>query len=151
MTWSPIYWVFCWPYRILRPGYRRRPLASDVLTAYIRKRAHPSWTSYFVAYREVNDDHFGEKHFNFAVDGHNYHILRTGCYPYIKYHCTQRPFADLTSENRLFQLITVANLGIPCLLYGLAAIGLIRHVDHVVEPRSNVRVNINFLILEDHQ
>lgn len=69
--------IFCYPYRyLLNFGYKRRPKASDVLTAYIRKRNYPSWTSYFIAYKHIQDDNFGEKHFNFDVDGHNYHVLR---------------------------------------------------------------------------
>ncbi|KAK0424395.1 hypothetical protein QR680_008654 [Steinernema hermaphroditum] len=145
-----IYYAFAWPYRVLNPLYRLRPKASDVLCAYIRQRGHPSWTSFFVAYRCIQDNHFGEKHFNFDVDGHNYHVLRTGCFPYIKYHCTKRPHEDLSFDNRLYKFITVANLGIPCLLYGLAAVGLISHREYVVEPRTGVRVPINFLIKEDH-
>ncbi|KAK0424396.1 hypothetical protein QR680_008654 [Steinernema hermaphroditum] len=126
-----IYYAFAWPYRVLNPLYRLRPKASDVLCAYIRQRGHPSWTSFFVAYRCIQDNHFGEKHFNFDVDGHNYHVLRTGCFPYIKYHCTKRPHEDLSFDNRLYKFITVANLGIPCLLYGLAAVGLISHREYV--------------------
>ncbi|EYC32109.1 hypothetical protein Y032_0003g1404 [Ancylostoma ceylanicum] len=77
IMWSPLFRLIVWPYRrCLRPSYTQRPLASSVLRSYIRKRAHPSWTSYFVEYRQVQDDHFAEKHFNFDVDGHNYHILR---------------------------------------------------------------------------
>ncbi|KAE9555283.1 hypothetical protein FO519_001534 [Halicephalobus sp. NKZ332] len=149
---SVIFWVFCWPYRnFMNLGYKRRPKASDVLAAYIRKRNYPSWTSYFVAYKEIQDDNFGEKHFNFQVDGRNYHILRTGCFPYIKYHCTQRSYQDLSAENNLYRVITAVNLGIPCLLYGIAAIGLIRHCDSILEPRTNKAVTINFLIEEDHQ
>uniref|UniRef100_A0A1I8AUB0 RSN1_7TM domain-containing protein n=1 Tax=Steinernema glaseri TaxID=37863 RepID=A0A1I8AUB0_9BILA len=130
-----IYYIFAWPYRtILNPLYRRRPKASDVLRAYIRQRDHPSWTSYFIAYRRIQDDNFGEKHFNFDVDGHNYHVLRTGCFPYIKYHCTKRPREDLSFDNNLYKLITVANLGIPCLLYGLAAVGLISHTESSAPP-----------------
>ncbi|VDM43745.1 unnamed protein product [Toxocara canis] len=146
-----IYALFIWPYRfLLNPFYRSRPLASDVLRAYIRSRHYPSWTSYFIAYREVQDDDFGEKYFNFAIDGHNYHILRVGCFPFIKYHCTKKPYQDLASENRFFKAITVLNLGFPCLLYGIAAIGLIKHIDYIVEPKTGKKVAIHFLIKEEH-
>ncbi|CAJ0961495.1 unnamed protein product, partial [Mesorhabditis belari] len=124
-----------------------------VLRAYIRQRKHPSWTSYFVRYRDIQDDNFGDKHFNFDVDGHNYHILRTGAYPYIKYHCTKRPNEDLTKENNFYRLITIINLGLPCFLYGLAAVALIRHkerVDFVRENGQKATVHIHFLIEEQH-
>ncbi|CAJ0592433.1 unnamed protein product [Cylicocyclus nassatus] len=75
--WSPLFRLVVWPYRrLFRPSYKRRPLASSVLRSYIRKRKHPSWTSYFVEYRQVQDDQYSQKHFNFNVDGVNYHILR---------------------------------------------------------------------------
>ncbi|CAJ0573304.1 unnamed protein product, partial [Mesorhabditis spiculigera] len=137
------------PARRLIPGYTKRPLGSEVLRAYLRQRSHPSWTSYFIRYRDIQDDNFGEKHFNFCVDGHNYHILRTGAYPYIKYHCTKRPHQDLSLENNLFRVITIVNLGLPCVLYGLAAVALIRHREEVALPGGHV-VPIHFLIYEDH-
>lgn len=31
---------------------------------------------FFIFLRDVQDDNFGDKHFNFDVDGHNYYILR---------------------------------------------------------------------------
>ncbi|KAI6203326.1 hypothetical protein M3Y94_00543200 [Aphelenchoides besseyi] len=96
----------------------------------------------------VQDDLFGEKHINLEVDGHNYHVLRIGCYPFVKYHCTQRPKQDLDFENRLYKAITVCNLGIPCLLYGLAAIFLIRHTEQL--KIQNKEIPIHFLIKEDH-
>lgn len=34
-----------------------------------------------------------------------------GCYPYIKYHCTRRPYQDLTFEDLFFRAIKVFNLG----------------------------------------
>ncbi|GMR60945.1 hypothetical protein PMAYCL1PPCAC_31140, partial [Pristionchus mayeri] len=71
------------PYRTLHHFYRFRPLASTVVREYIRGRGHPAWTSFFLPYRFIQDDHFGAKHFNFTVDDINYHILRIGCFPYI--------------------------------------------------------------------
>uniref|UniRef100_A0A915BD64 Uncharacterized protein n=1 Tax=Parascaris univalens TaxID=6257 RepID=A0A915BD64_PARUN len=101
-------------------------------------------------FQDVQDDDFGEKHYNLDVDGHNYHILRIGCFPFIKYHCTKRPYQDLSLENQIFKAIAVVNLGFPCLLYGLAALSLIRHRDHIIEPKTGKRVTIHFLIKELH-
>ncbi|KAI6241429.1 hypothetical protein M3Y99_00371000 [Aphelenchoides fujianensis] len=122
---------------LLNRAYRSRPLASKVLEEYIRGRGHPSWTSFFLPYKHVQDDLFGEKHVNFDVDGRNYHVLRIGCFP-----------EDLSFENRLYKAITVCNLGIPCLLYGLAAIFLIKHTDWL--ELDGRRIPVHFLIKEDH-
>ncbi|KAI6182838.1 hypothetical protein M3Y97_00423900 [Aphelenchoides bicaudatus] len=127
-----IYYLLVWPYRtLLNRSYCLRPKASVVLSNYIRSRHCPSWTSFFLPYKFVQDDLFGEKHFNFEVDGCNYHVLRIGCYPFVKYHCTQRPKQDLHFENSLYKFLTIFNFGLPCLLYGLAATFLIKHTDHL--------------------
>ena len=39
-------------------------------------------------YADILDDHFGQSNFYFETDDRKYEILRTGCWPYIKYHCT---------------------------------------------------------------
>lgn len=72
----------------------------------------PPWTSYFVKYRDIKNDQRGMSHFNWAVGNSNYHVLRTGCFPYIKYHCTKRPKQDLTLDDRFFKAIKIINLGI---------------------------------------
>ncbi|CAH0391723.1 unnamed protein product [Bemisia tabaci] len=124
-----------------------RPKASTVLTCYLKQCKEPPWTSYFVKYSSVEDDQFGRSHFNWRVNESNYHILRTGCYPYIKYHCTKRPYQDLSTEDNLYRVIKAVNLGIPTLLYGLAAVWLIRHKELVETPDGSVY--IYFLLLED--
>ena len=88
-----------------------KPTASEVLSCYIKQCKEPPWTSYFVKYSDVMDDQWGWSHFNWKVGKSNYHILRTGCYPYIKYHCTRRPHQDLTLEDKFFRAIKVINLG----------------------------------------
>lgn len=59
------------------------------------------------------------------VDGVNYQILRTGCWPYIKYHCTVMNVFDCTSIN---MIIRVSKLFIfpACPAYGLAAFFLLQ-------------------------
>lgn len=96
----------------------------------------------------MRNSHFGQSHFNFNVDGHNYHVLRTGCFPFIKYHCTKRPYTDLNNEDRLMRMLKILNLGLPMLAYGVAACFLIKYVDSVdLEER---RVPVYFLIKETH-
>lgn len=90
---------------------RDRPTSSQVLTSYLKQCNEPPWSSYFVKYSSVLDDQRGWSHFNWAVGSTNYHILRTGCYPYIKYHCSRRPHQDLTLEDRFFRFIKLINLG----------------------------------------
>lgn len=124
-----------------------RPKVSEVLTAYLQQRDFPHWTSYFVRYSDVVNDQKGCSHFNWKIADKNYHILRTGCYPYMKYHCTQRPHEDLTMEDKLFRVIKVMNLGIPCLAYGIAATFLFTHVEQV--QTSSGKVPIFFLYKED--
>jgi len=54
------------------------PQASEVLRYHIRQRNYPLWTSYFIAQYDCLNDQFGQSHFEFDIDGRNYHILRTG-------------------------------------------------------------------------
>uniref|UniRef100_A0AAG5DKT7 Uncharacterized protein n=1 Tax=Anopheles atroparvus TaxID=41427 RepID=A0AAG5DKT7_ANOAO len=127
-----------------------KPKVSEVLTAYLRQCNEPPWTSYFIKQSDVENDQFGWSHFNWTLEtGTNYHILRTGCYPYMKYHCTRRPWQNLTLEDRFFRCIKVANFGLPQLFYGLAAVFLIRHVEHVVMGAGYGPVPIYFLYEED--
>ncbi|XP_026283558.2 uncharacterized protein C15orf61 isoform X1 [Frankliniella occidentalis] len=125
----------------------KKPLASEVLTCYLLQCKEPPWTSYFVRYSSVKDDQWGLSHFNWPAGNSNYHILRTGCYPFIKYHCSKRHHQDLALENFLMRLIKITNLCIPCLLYGLAATQLIRHEEEVHTQHGPV--NIYFLYPED--
>ena len=79
-----------------------------------------------------------------------YSFLISGCFPYIKYHCTQRRKTnDLLYENRLYNFFKILNLGIPTLMYGLVAIFLIRHYE-IVNVNSYDSVKIYFLIKENY-
>ncbi|XP_014469250.1 PREDICTED: uncharacterized protein C15orf61 homolog isoform X4 [Dinoponera quadriceps] len=89
---------------------KNKPLASEVLTSYLLQSGEPPWTSYFVRYVDVANDQRGMSHFNWPAGDSNYHVLRTGCFPYIKYHCSKRPAQDLSGEDRFFKAIKILNL-----------------------------------------
>ncbi|CAB0036040.1 unnamed protein product [Trichogramma brassicae] len=120
---------------------------TQVLTCYLEQTSEPPWTSYFVRYADVRNDQRGWSHFNWPVGQSNYHVLRTGCFPYIKYHCSRRPKMDLSFDDTFFKVIKIINFGIPTLMYGLAATQLIRHSEVVKTPSGDV--TIFFLLPED--
>lgn len=125
-----------------------KPFSSEVLTVYLSQCEEPHWTSYFVKYNSVIDDQWGKSHFNWHVGHSNYHILRTGCYPYIKYHCTKREKENLEFEDSFFRFIKVFNLGLPCLAYGCAAIFLISHKEIVKTPKGDVYI---YFLYKEHK
>ncbi|XP_005089629.2 uncharacterized protein C15orf61, partial [Aplysia californica] len=123
---------------------KQKPLASQVLSCHLRQQELPHWTSFCVYYHDVVNDQFGLSHFNWQVDDKNYHILRTGCFPFIKYHCSSRPHADLDAENKFYTFLKAANLGIPTLAYGIGSWLLVKHFEEVLMP-DGTKIKVYFL------
>ncbi len=57
------------------------------------------------------NDLWGRSHFNFDVDGRNYHVLRTGAFPFVKFHCSRRPPQHLAVEDKFYGVLKVFNFG----------------------------------------
>ncbi|XP_044300810.1 uncharacterized protein C15orf61 homolog, partial [Varanus komodoensis] len=107
----------------------------------------PPWTSFCVKYSAVRNDQFGRSSFNWEVRGANYHVLRTGCFPFVKYHCSRAPRRDLAAQDRFFTALKLLNLGIPTLAYGIGS-WFLANVTETVHTRSGP-VTIYFLNKED--
>jgi len=116
---------------------QNKPLSSEVLTLHLQQRFLPHWTAFCMFQHEVINDQFGKSHFNWEVDGKNYQVLRTGCYPFIKYHCSSRPYSDLNFDNKFYGALKILNLGIPTLAYGIVSWLFVKHSDHVLMPDGN--------------
>ena len=91
----------------------KKPKSSIVLETYLKQRNFPTWTAFYVAQSDIQNDLWGQSHFNFSIEKNsatnNYHVLRTGAFPFIKFHCTLRSqsftslMADLCQDiNRGF-------------------------------------------------
>lgn len=93
------------------PYKKGKPKASEILTCHIQQSEYPYWTSFVVLQKDVINDQFSLSNFNWEVEENNYQILRTACYPFIKYHCTLAPKQDLTFTNNFFTALKIINLG----------------------------------------
>ena len=110
------------------------PASSLVLTSMLRQAGYPPLTAWYIGRGEARDDQWGQSHFNWEVDGVNYHVLRTGAFPFIKYHATRKPAQDLSSEDAFYRALKCVHLGVPTLLYGLAGLLWARHTETVTLP-----------------
>ena len=113
------------------------PTSSAVLEAYLRHRDYPNWTAFYVPYCQAENDLFGKSHFNFDVDSRNYHVLRTGAFPFTKFHCTRRPVENLRAEDLFYGILKCLNFGLPTLVYGIAGLLWAKHCEEItVEGRQ---------------
>ena len=109
-----------------------QPKSSEVLKQYLRQRNYPSWTAWYVPYSQVQNDYFSRSHFNFDVDGLNYHVLRTGAFPFIKFHCTRKSIDEnLKFQDVFYTILKLLNFGFPTLLYGIAGLLWANHTEQV--------------------
>jgi hypothetical protein len=124
------------------------PKSSELLKRELEQRGYPHWTAWYVPYCDVEDDLWGKSHFNFEVEkGINYHVLRTGAFPFIKFHCSKRPWEALRVENTFYSALKIINLGIPTFLYGVAGLLWAKHTE-TVEMCNGHKVTIYFWYAE---
>lgn len=123
------------------------PPSSLVLTCMLEQRK-PHWTAWYVSRADVKNDQWGCSHFNWLVGETNYHVLRTGAFPFIKYHVSKRPHEDLEVEDYFYRVLKVLNFGFPTLLYGLAGLLWAKHTETVLLPCGN-QVTIYFWYQEN--
>ena len=109
---------------------------------------HPPWTAWYVSRSDVRNDQWGQSHFNWSVDGVNYHVLRTGAFPFVKYHISRRPVEDLSLEDSFYRVLKVLNFGLPTLLYGIAGLLWAKHTEIVALPCGN-KITIYFWYREN--
>jgi len=120
------------------------PKSSDVLRNHLKQRNYPHWTAWYVPCCDVENDLWGESHFNFEVEKDiNYHVLRTGAFPFIKFHCSKRRWENLQTENILYCFLKIINLGIPTLLYGIAGLLWAKHTE-IVHTSNGRPITIYF-------
>ena len=143
-----------------------KPKSSIVLETYLKQRNYPTWTAFYVAQSDIQNDLWGQSHFNFSIiqEHHshekvnnkqfisrkNYHVLRTGAFPFVKFHCTLRPKEDLTLENVFYNVLKIINFGFPCLLYGIAGLIWADHIELVNIEDYPHPIKIYFWYQESH-
>ena len=143
-----------------------KPKSSIVLETYLKQRNYPTWTAFYVAQSDIQNDLWGQSHFNFSIiqEHHsdekinnkqlisrkNYHVLRTGAFPFVKFHCTLRPKEDLTLENIFYNVLKIINFGFPCLLYGIAGLIWADHIELVNIEDYPHPIKIYFWYQETH-
>lgn len=112
-------WMWCkMIYNLINLNKKKiLPKASEVLTCYLKQEKGPFWTAFFVKYKDVINDHFEKTCFIHKVDDQTeYLIMRTGCFPFIKYHCSQVTSKEydptqIEFQNKFYNLIKLMNFG----------------------------------------
>lgn len=111
-------------YNIINRSRSNLSKASEVLNCYLKQENYPHWTAFFVKYKDViNDQFFLSTFINVTENNSSYLILRTGCFPFIKYHCSKIEKKDhinpesLKIQNNFFNIIKVTNFGIVFLFF----------------------------------
>lgn len=106
-------------YNLINGSRSNLPKASEVLNCYLKQENYPHWTAFFLKYKDViNDQFFLSTFINVTENNSSYLILRTGCFPFIKYHCSKIEKKDhidpesLKLQNHFFNIIKVTNFGI---------------------------------------
>jgi len=116
------------------------PKSSLVLSTMLSKSGLPYWTAWYVPRHQVVNDLWGQSHFNHAVDGENYHVLRTGAFPFIKFHCSKRPVQDLRIEDKFYGLLKILNFGLPTLAYGLSGLLMAAHTEQIKVAGQDIKL-----------